>query len=242
MPGRLLKPTLINSCGSVTCGRYYLFPFFPFTMNKVAEYSSLDDGFASNECFVVRGLNLPCHLPVCKERAAASDIELFGYGRNGETLLIMASEALDRYENGVLDINIVDAPFPVLLPDEIPPLLLQLITQSEADICLTLTQKNKYTPLHIDPDMGGGWMYLQSGVKKWQLIPAEYLEQFQGEGQNWDDNLLDPPADYDAAILLETTIRGGDFIYFPPNTMHRVWTYEDSFGVSGYAYMESGAG
>ncbi len=200
-------------------------------MRKIPERKTLPDGLVLKTPFVIRGLNLPCNLAVCEERASKRDMELFGYGKGGAELWIWASEAFRQFRQESLSMNIVDAPFPVLLDTELPELLLKSVKRSRKKICLTLTRNGSYTPLHVDPNHGGGWMYLQQGIKKWQLIDVQE-NPFKPDKKG---NYTDPPLDLDESYLYETTIHPGDFLYFPPLTPHRVWTYAHSFGVSGYA-------
>ena len=200
-------------------------------MKKIDEARSLEEGFGWGTSFVLRKLNLPCNLDVCVSRANKKDVDLFGYGKGGAELWIKASKAFSQFQNNELSMNIVDSPFPVLLDSDIPPILLRAVQKSKMDICLTLTRSGSYTPLHVDPNHGGGWMYLQQGIKKWQLIDPNQ-NPFK---PNKEGNVEDPPKDWDADCLSETTIEAGDFLFFAALTPHRVWTYEDSFGVSGYA-------
>lgn len=200
-------------------------------MEKIPEARSLQEGFDLGGNFVIRGLNLPCNLTTCEERARLKDMDLFGYGKGGRELWTTASEAFAKFKQDALTLNIVDAPFPVLLDEELPEILLNAVRKSKKKVCLTLTRNGSYTPLHVDPNHGGGWMYLQQGIKKWQLIDATQNPfELDIEG-----NLPDPPQDFDADYLLEATLNPGDFLYFTALTPHRVWTYENSFGVSGYA-------
>lgn len=200
-------------------------------MKKIPEAHSLQEGFGWGVSFVVRGLHLPCSLAVCEERARQKDVDLFGYGKGSHELWLKASEAFSAFKQDALSINIVDAPFPVLLDDELPEVLKHAVQKSKKKICLTLTRNGSYTPLHVDPNHGGGWMYLQQGIKKWQLIDAAQ-NPFLPDA---DGNLSDPPLDFDEPYVLEATLQSGDFLYFAPLTPHRVWTYANSFGVSGYA-------
>jgi hypothetical protein len=200
-------------------------------MKKIVEVHSLDEGFSLGTSFVVRSLNLPCKLGVCEERARENDMDLFGYIRGGNESWIKSSVAFSQFRKGSLSINIVDAPFPVLLDSDLPGSLLKAVKKSKKEICLTLTRNGSYTPLHTDPNHGGGWMYLQQGIKKWQLVDPNKNPFVP----NADGDLPDPPQDLDEDYLSETIINPGDFLYFSPLTPHRVWTYENSFGVSGYA-------
>jgi len=50
-------------------------------MRKIPERKTLPDGLVLKTPFVIRGLNLPCNLAVCEERASKRDMELFGYGK-----------------------------------------------------------------------------------------------------------------------------------------------------------------
>ncbi|MBN8577180.1 MAG: hypothetical protein J0L66_09555 [Cytophagales bacterium] len=202
-------------------------------MKKISEVGSLQEGFALGTSFVVRGLKLPCNLTTCEQRAQQNDMELFGYGKGGAELWLWASEAFRQFRQEALSMNIVDAPFPVLLDSELPEDLLKVVKRSRKKICLTLTRNGSYTPLHVDPNHGGGWMYLQQGIKKWQLIDAKE-NPFEPDNAG---NYIDPPPDLTTDYLEETTIHAGDFLYFPPLTPHRVWTYAHSFGVSGYAKL-----
>lgn len=202
-------------------------------MKKIPEASTLQEGFDWGTSFVVRGINLPCNLGTCEMRAQQKDMELFGYGKGGAELWMWASEAFQQFRQESLTMNIVDAPFPVLLDSELPEELLKVVKKSRKKICLTLTRNGSYTPLHVDPNHGGGWMYLQEGIKKWQLVNANENPLTADK----TGNFIDPPPDLDAAYLEESIIYPGDFLYFPPLTPHRVWTYANSFGVSGYAKL-----
>jgi hypothetical protein len=200
-------------------------------MKKIPEARSLQEGFGWGTPFVLRGLHLPCSLTTCEERARKKDMDMFGYDKVGRELWTKASEAFAKFRQDALSLNIVDAPFPVLLDEELPEILLKFVKKSHKKICLTLTRNGSYTPLHVDPNHGGGWMYLQQGIKRWQVmsIGANHFNP-SNEG-----NLQDPPHNLVADYVLESTIHPGDFLYFPALTPHRVWTYENSFGVSGYA-------
>lgn len=200
-------------------------------MKKIPEARTLPEGFEWGTPFIIRGLNLPCDLNTCVQRARQKDMELFGYGKSGTELWMWASEAFQQFKTETLSMNIVDAPFPVLLDAELPADLLKAVKKSRKKICLTLTRNGSYTPLHVDPNHGGGWMYLQQGIKKWQLIDV-YNNPLKPDKAG---NYPDPPLDLDADYMYEATINPGDFLYFPPLTPHRVWTYAHSFGVSGYA-------
>jgi hypothetical protein len=200
-------------------------------MKKIPEARSLHEGFGWGTPFVLRGLQLPCSLNTCEERAQKKDMDMFGYDKSGTELWMKASEAFAKFKQGALTLNIVDSPFPVLLDEELPEILLDAVKKSRKKICLTLTRNGSYTPLHVDPNHGGGWMYLQQGIKKWQLVDAHQNPFIPDEKGNY----ADPPLNLDADYLYEVTINPGDFLYFTALSPHRVWTYENSFGVSGYA-------
>lgn len=203
-------------------------------MKSITEAKTLEEGLCLGTPFVVRGLNLPCNLDACVTRAHIKDMDLFGYSEEGAEVWIKASEAFAQFRQESLNINIVDAPFPVLLDDELPMTLLRAVKKSQKKICLTLTRKGSYTPLHVDPDHGGGWMYLQQGIKKWQVMTVQ-ADHFN---PNQEGNLQDPPFDLDTEFVQESVIHAGDFLYFPALAPHRVWTNSNSFGVSGYAQPE----
>jgi hypothetical protein len=202
-------------------------------MKTIPEARTLPEGFEWGTPFIIRGLNLPCNLNTCVQRALQKDMELFGYGKGGTELWLWASEAFQQFKTETLSMNIVDAPFPVLLDTELPDDLLKAVKKSRKKICLTLTRNGSYTPFHVDPNHGGGWMYLQQGIKKWQLVDVNNNPLVADKVGNYQD----PPLDLEADYLYEATILPGDFLYFPPLTPHRVWTYAHSFGVSGYAKL-----
>jgi len=87
--------------------------------------------------------------------------------------------------------------------------------------------------------MGGGWMYLNKGVKMWQMLPVDCIEFLY-------DHELKIIKDLNISDLLyfnnnqfwgqiETfLLEDGDYLYFPPGHLHRVWTYKNSIGLAGY--------
>jgi hypothetical protein len=109
-----------------------------------------------------------------------------------------------------------------------------------AGLGLLLTRSNAYTYLHLDPPyLGGGWMYLASGVKSWSYLSPEYIDLLYNPATNRLRDL--PPSELVTRFgyqlhgkLLQVTARAGDLVYFPPAWMHRVVTYEKCIGVSGY--------
>lgn len=193
---------------------------------KLIEVQSLKDGFKLNDSFVLRKLNLPCNINRCINRAVDFKELLFGYNKESKEIEIGAEEAFLSYKENTLQLNIVDAPFPVLDENELPVILLEAVRRSGMNVCLTLTRKGSYTPLHTDPNFGGGWMYLQEGSKKWQLIKTGHALPDK-DGKLEDINI-------NTEYISEVVINAGDFLYFAPDIPHRVWTIKNSFGISGY--------
>ena len=111
---------------------------------------------------------------------------------------------------------------------------------------LVLSRANGYTYLHHDPyKYGGGWMYLHEGQKAWHYLDPKWMPYiFSDEDKNVQDLLpedagkLIPSELLDEVEFLTATAKAGDFLYWPPSWMHRVWTHEKSLGVGGYIRRE----
>jgi len=107
--------------------------------------------------------------------------------------------------------------------------------------CYTLTKTNNLTEFHIDPDYGGGWMYLKLGIKLWWFISPYDMEFLSKNGITLLDlagknftELLQLCDNYLWGKIYIGEARATDFIYFPRQWAHRVYTYDKSIGLSGY--------
>lgn len=107
--------------------------------------------------------------------------------------------------------------------------------------CYVLTKQNNLTNFHVDPDFGGGWMYLAIGTKLWWFISPSDMEYLLANEISIDKlknisftELLTLCDSYLWGKVFIGEITGGDFIYFPKKWAHRVFTYDKSFGISGY--------
>eukprot|EP00698_Gefionella_okellyi_P005424 TRINITY_DN14971_c0_g1_i1.p1 TRINITY_DN14971_c0_g1~~TRINITY_DN14971_c0_g1_i1.p1 ORF type:complete len:484 (+),score=62.58 TRINITY_DN14971_c0_g1_i1:77-1528(+) len=225
-------------------------------VQQVPEATSIEDGirqFGSRFLpFVVHNQQktFPCDLETAKQRAATFTDELFGYEADGAMTCLSATEIFRRWDLGTLTTNIVDAPFPVLLDHQLPVVL--VAGASKAACCLTLTRKGTHTAFHTDPLYGGGWMYLHEGIKLWQFLPPKHLPDLLGPPLPTGKSHQSIPnipmhtllqqnqyALWGAPFAVEC--RAGDFLYFPPGYIHRVWTSTASFGLSGYVLLPEDA-
>ena len=119
------------------------------------------------------------------------------------------------------------------------------------------TFANGYTGLHSDPAEGGGsWMHLFKGRKLWQFYHPRFHDYFadfpdrqpselrdrddqddviktgkKGNNNHGDDDDYFIPLRQDTFSCLA---EAGDTVYFPPAFLHRVWTFEKSFGLNSY--------
>jgi len=105
----------------------------------------------------------------------------------------------------------------------------------------TLTKKNHLTNFHIDPDYGNGWMYLKLGRKLWWFISPTDLDYLEQKGIQIVD--LKNKSFNDLIYMCDNYLWGkiyigeigeNDFIYFPKNWGHRVYTFDKAIGLSGY--------
>jgi len=103
---------------------------------------------------------------------------------------------------------------------------------------VVLTAPGAYTPMHVDSYGAGGWMYLISGEKHWELVDAALGAQL------WDaatEDYADPRAGNwpEATPTWTATLRGGEMMICPPGFVHRVATPVRCIGFGG-AFLPAG--
>lgn len=95
---------------------------------------------------------------------------------------------------------------------------------------LIFTPANRYTGTHSDPSTdGGSWMHLFRGRKLWQFYDPKHFLHFVGNKIDEHASRLPPEIETLSCLAEE-----GDTVYFPPGWLHRVWTFEKSFGLNSY--------
>jgi len=229
-------------------------------VHSVAEFSSIREGIETSPCrpFLVYGAaefhDTPFEEALARFRASRG--EVFGYDDSGDYVehLVLGTLTEEWLEDR-LRVKVLDSPLPIVdLPSvldafAIPPPQAyrgQGIHQSgavpQARQSPVLTRADAYTPFHLDPPLfGGGWTYLWRGTKKWQFVSQEWIPMlFHRESP---DRILDASpaelANLDPRIKCWSATAGpGDFLYFPPGWIHRVWTQEKALGVGGYLLLE----
>ncbi len=68
---------------------------------------------------------------------------------------------------------------------------------------------------------------------------ADTTVEGAGAEDNNDANNDSTPDIVEETFSVQSVIaRGGDFVYFPTSTLHRVWTEQKSFGIGGYVKFE----
>lgn len=96
---------------------------------------------------------------------------------------------------------------------------------------LIFTFENAYTGLHADPgEEGGSWMHLFRGRKLWHFHHPRH-HNFFADFPDAQPSQLPPDAKIGTFACLAES---GDTVYFPPAWLHRVWTFEKSFGLNSY--------
>lgn len=103
---------------------------------------------------------------------------------------------------------------------------------------VVMTAPGAYTPMHVDSYGCGGWMYLISGQKYWELAHAEHAAAL------WDpatEDYADPRTGNwpDGLPTWTTTLCAGEMMVCPPGFVHRVATPERCVGFGG-AYLPPG--
>lgn len=142
----------------------------------------------------------------------------------------------------VVDVYLQDPRFDAVFPVHPAIDAANLLTADERTAhyrrSVVLTAPGAYTPMHVDSYGLGGWMYLISGEKHWELVDAAH-----GAGL-WDKAAMDyadpragnwPPA----TPTWTATLRSGEMMICPPGFVHRVTTPVRSVGFGG-AYVPAG--
>jgi uncharacterized RmlC-like cupin family protein len=231
-------------------------------VRSVAEFKSLREGFEKSPCrpFVVRRAEefLSTPFEVVLERFRTSKELVFGYDGSGNYVEDLALSALvEQWLGDRLDVKVLDSPMHII---DLPPVMDEFAstppnteTPEEGSFATrvyahkhgqspVLTRADAYTPFHVDPpDFGGGWMYLWRGRKTWHFVSQEWITTlFQRSTGEIQDASIQEMHGLDPRIeCYSTTAGAGDFIYFPPGWIHRVWTHEKSLGIGGYFQPES---
>jgi len=228
-----------------------------FAPKSIAEFESLRDGFEKSPClpFIVRRAEefLDTPFEVALERFKRSRSPVFGYDGFGNYVegLVLAT-VVEQWLSNSLNVNVLDSPLHIVdLPavmDECASSSPNGETPEEGSFTArvhahkhgqspVLTRADAYTPFHVDPPyFGGGWMYLWKGSKTWHFVSQEWIiTLFQRSTGKIVDASIEELHRLDSRIeCFSVAVGGGDFIYFPPGWIHRVWTHEKSLGVGGY--------
>lgn len=142
----------------------------------------------------------------------------------------------------VVDVYLPDARFDAIFP--VHPAL-DAVNLLNADPrtahyrrSVVLTAPGAYTPMHVDSYGCGGWMYLISGEKHWELVHAEHAAGL------WDANTTDyadPRAGNwpDNVPTWTATLSAGEMMICPPGFVHRVATPVRCVGFGG-AFLPTG--
>ena len=237
----------------------------PECSRSVAEFPSLRDGFERSPClpFIVRHAREFLDPPFEKvlERFKKSSDRVFGYDDSGDHVEgLRLSTLVEEWLGDRLEVKVLDSPVHIV---DLPPVMDEFATRPPTTKPLedgshtsrvhahehgqspVLTCGDTYTPFHVDPPLfGGGWMYLWRGGKTWHFVSQAWITTLFTRDTN--DKILDASieelATIDPAIeCFAVTAGNGDFVYFPPGWIHRVWTREKSLGIGGYIRLE-GAG
>jgi len=215
---------------------------------KVNIASSIPEGISKygvfGKPFVIRNVNIQLD-------KSNINFKFIGYDNTGKQHDdVDPKEQFSLWEQGQLKLNFVDSPAPKIISTK------DTIFENHVkdnNLMFVLSNSGMYTPFHADPmylkneenikkfgdQMGGGWMYLNKGVKMWQMLPVDCIEFLY-------DHELKIIKDLNISDLLyfnnnqfwgqiETfLLEDGDYLYFPPGHLHRVWTYKNSIGLAGY--------
>lgn len=158
---------------------------------------------------------------------------------------LTAEQVYRDWRNKSLAINIVDSPLDCkegILPEEWQSYAKQKLgEQYSLGLCWVFTNAPKVTHFHTDPKFAGGFMRLLQGEKIWWMVAPKDFEYLVTKGHTVQSlaklNLVDMlqlEDNYLFGKIFVDTIRGGDLLWFPINTLHKVLTTEDSLGFGGY--------
>jgi hypothetical protein len=234
----------------------------PACLRSVAEFPSLRDGFERSPCrpFIVRHARefLDPPFEEILERLKNSSERVFGYDDSGDYVEgLRLSSLVEEWLGDRLKVKVLDSPMHIV---ELPPVMDEFATRPPTTEPLedgshtsrvhahkhgqspVLTGADIYTAFHVDPPFfGGGWMYLWRGRKTWHFVSHEWITTLFSQDSN--DKILDASVEGLATLdprieCFTVTAGGGDFVYFPPGWIHRVWTHEKSLGIGGYIQPE----
>jgi hypothetical protein len=192
------------------------------------------------------------------ERFKRASEKVFGYDAAGNYVEgLLLSTLTEQWLADRLEVKVLDSPMHVV---DLPPIMDEFAVSppatepnEEASFSAqvyankhgqspVLTRADAYTPFHVDPpDFGGGWMYLWTGRKTWHFVSQEWITRLflRESTDRIRDASVEELATLDPRIECSAvTAGGGDFLYFPPGWIHRVWTHEKSLGVGGYIRLE----
>jgi hypothetical protein len=220
---------------------------------SVGEATSIAEGFErfarAGQPFIVRNVKaFDLDYDAFRARMVREGLKTFAWDRSLEEVKdIPISDALSDWERGMLKVNFVDSPIPKFVPNA--GILSDLLDVGidEDRLMLVMTQRGGYTPFHQDPiagsDSGGGWMWLLRGRKVWNFLHRDLTDEIFCDEAN---SVVDPHVGHLVTNnhhalwgkVGQVIAEAGDFVYFPPGCNHRVWTYEDSIGVGGYARFD----
>lgn len=158
---------------------------------------------------------------------------------------LRAEEVYESWKNKQLSLNIVDSPLDA--KEEVLPAKWQTYIQNKVGdkyslaLCWVFTNAPKVTHFHTDPKIAGGFMRLLRGEKIWWMVAPKDFEYLESRGHTVESlakknlvEMLQLENSYLFGKIFVDTIRGGDFLWFPIDTLHKVFTTEDSLGFGGY--------
>jgi hypothetical protein len=211
-----------------------------FTTNPFIEIPSLEnlkDNLNTTKPFIIRNCKDFDISLVDLMKTFVSDKKIWGYTNSDFDYEYIDPDKLIRdWINDNLTLTLLDtqASNTELLPNV-------LKSNTKYPICYMLTKKNNITDYHQDPDYGNGWMYMKMGKKLWWFISSEDMKYLSEHHITLDDiknktlaemlSLLD---NYLWGKIYVGEISDNDFLYFPENWIHKVYTYNKSFGLTGY--------
>lgn len=158
---------------------------------------------------------------------------------------LSAQKVYENWLNRNLAINIVDSPLDakddILSHEWQSYVKKKLGDQYDLSLCWVFTNAPKVTHWHTDPKFAGGFMRLLKGEKIWWMVAPGDLEYLETQGHTVQslskmniNEMLQLENNYLFGKLYVDTISGGDLLWFPINTLHKVLTVRDSLGFGGY--------
>jgi len=145
-----------------------------------------------------------------------------------------------------LALNIVDSPLDakeLLLSAEWQAFAKVRLTEANYHyaLCWVFTNAPKLTHWHTDPPFAGGYMKLLEGEKIWWCVAPTDFAYLESRGHSVETlskltlvEMLQLEDSYLWGRIYVDTLRGGDLLWFPVNTLHKVLTTQHSLGFGGY--------